>query len=294
MDFIGKRKIWYVVSLILLLLSVGSLIFQGLNLGVDYTGGVLFQVKFADQGVNEEKVRNVLAAYNLEGSTIQLGGDGSISIRTDDINQDTQELIQQDLREKLGEYDLLLSEHVGPVFGSELRRIAILALVIASVLQIIYITFRFEFKSGIVAILTVLFDAVVAIGVFSLFQLYVDGTFVAAILTIIGYSINDKIVIFDRIRENMRKSKKGDDLAELLNMSIRQSLTRSVNTGMSVIFVLLALIFLGGETTQNFAVAMLVGVIIGCLSSIFLASPLWYDLKGEGKVLVSRKAAAKS
>lgn len=281
MDFIGKRKIWYALSLILLVVSIGSLLFQGLNLDIDYTGGVLFQVKFADQNVDSEQIRNTLAAFNLEKSPIQYGGDGSFTIRTVVLDQAKQEEIKKALEDKLGHYDLLRNEKVGPVFGAKLRKDAILALAIASVLQIIYITFRFEFKFGIAAILTVLHDAILAIGLFSLLQLEVDGAFVAAILTIIGYSINDKIVIFDRIRENLRNRKKGESLADLANTSIKQSLTRSINTGLSVIFVLLALMLLGGETTKNFALALLVGVVSGCYSSICIAAPMWHDLKGD-------------
>lgn len=293
MDFVGKRKIWYTITLILLAICLGSFLFQGLNLGNDYTGGVLFQLKFVDQGIGIEDVRESLAQFNLENSGIQLGGDNSITIRTDDMDQSRQDEVLNGL-EQLGEYDLLRVEKVGPVFGAELRRAAILALTIASVLQIIYITIRFEFKSGIAALLTVLLDTVLAVGIFSLLQLEVDGNFVAAILTIVGYSINDKIVILDRIRENSRKRKKGEDLSLMVNTSIRQSLTRSINTGISVIFVLAALLIFGGETTQNFALAMLVGVVSGCLSSIFIAGPLWVDLKREGKKPAGKLAGAKS
>lgn len=292
MDVIGKRKIWYAISLILLLVSFGSLLIQGLNLGIDYTGGVLFQIKFEDQTIDSEKVRNTLAAYNLEKSSIQFGGDESYTIRTEDMDESRQNEVLQGLEEKLGKYEILRSEKVGPVFGSELRKAAILALAIASVLQIIYITFRFEFMFGITAIITVLHDAFVAMGLFSVLQLEVDGAFVAAILTIIGYSINDRIVIFDRIRENLRSRKKGEDLAALVNNSIKQSLTRSVNTGVSVIFVLAALLFLGGETTKNFALALLTGVISGCYASIFVASSMWYDLKrGAGKPKTAKAKA---
>lgn len=281
MDFIGKRKIWYAISLILIIISIGSLLFQGLNLGIDFTGGVLLQVKFEDQGVDSEKVRNTLAEFKLEKSSIQQGGDDSFTIRTADMDQARQAEVLKGLEDKLGKYELLRSEKVGPVIGGELRKAAIMALVIASLLQVAYITVRFEFKFAIAAIMALLHDAIIAIGFFSLFQLEVDSAFIAAILTIIGYSINDTIVIFDRIRENLRSRKKGEDLGTLVNGSITQTLTRSINTVLAVIFVLLALLFLGGETTKYFALALLVGVVAGCYSSIFVASPLWHDLRGE-------------
>ncbi|MGB3974532.1 MAG: protein translocase subunit SecF [Peptococcia bacterium] len=292
MDFVGKQKIWYTITLILLVICLGSFIFQGLNLGNDFTGGVLFQLKFADQNIGIEEVRGVLTQFGHGDSGIQIGGDNSITIRTDDMAQSQQEQVLDGF-EQLGEYDLLRVEKVGPVFGAELRKAAILALVIASVLQIIYITFRFEFKFGITTIVTVLIDTILAIGLFSLLQLEVDGNFVAAVLTIVGYSINDKIVILDRIRENLRNSKKSDDFAELVNTSIRQSLTRSIYTGISVIFVLVTLLVWGGETTRNFSLAMLVGVISGCLTSIFIAGPLLVNLKVDKKT-TGKLARAKS
>jgi len=280
-DFIGKRKVWYALSVILLVVSIGSLLFQGLNLGIDFTGGVLLQVKFEDQGVDSEKIRNTLTAYNLEKSSIQQGGDGSFTIRTVNIDDMQQNEVLQGFESQLGKYELLRSEKVGPVIGSELRKAAILALLIASILQILYITVRFEFKFALAAISALLHDALIAVGFFSFFQIEVDSAFIAAILTIIGYSINDTIVIFDRIRENLRNRKKGDLLASLVNDSISQTLTRSINTALAVIFVLVALLLLGGETTKNFSLALLVGVVVGCYSSIFIASSLWHDLRGE-------------
>lgn len=293
MDFVGKRKIWYSITLILLVICLGSFLFQGLNLGNDYTGGVLFQLSFADESIGIEEVRDSLAQLGLADSGIQIGGDNSFTIRTDDMTQSEQNAVLDGL-EQLGKYELLRVEKVGPVFGAELRRAAIMALAIASVLQIIYITIRFEFRSGITAIVTVLIDTILAVGLFSILQLEVDGNFIAAILTIVGYSINDKIVILDRIRENQRKQKKGEEVAYMVNSSIRQSLTRSINTGISVIFVLVALLVLGGETTQNFALAMLVGVISGCLTSIFIAGPLLVDLKNGRKKAPGKLAGAKS
>lgn len=288
MEFVGKRKIWYLISLVLIVVSVGSLLLQGLNFGIDFAGGSLFHLKFADASVKSEQVRSALAEFDLENSSIQEAADDSIIIRTHELTEEKQTELLKSMEEKLGEFETLRNEKVGPVIGKELRRAGLLALLIAGILQIIYITVRFEFKFALAAIIALLHDALITIGFFSILQLEVDVAFIAAILTIIGYSINDTIVIFDRIRENLKNRRK-ESMSVLVNNSIRQTLTRSINTAVTVVFVLLALIFLGGETTVNFSVAMLVGVVSGAYSSIFLASPLWYDLRGEERRVAAGK-----
>lgn len=282
MNFIGKRKIAYGLSLLVILVSLVSFFVQGLNLGIDFMGGTLIHIDFSEAKVDTETLRTTLAEFELEKSSIQETGDGEFIFRTLEMEQDRQDEVLKGLENKLGKFELLRSEKVGPVIGSELRKAGIMALIIASILQIIYITIRFEFKFAIAAILALLHDALIALGFFSLFQLEVDSAFVAAILTIIGYSINDTIVIFDRIRENLKKRRK-ESLGEIINNSVNQTLVRSINTSIVVIVVLLALLFLGGETTKNFSLALLVGVVSGVYSSIFVASPLWYELKGESR-----------
>lgn len=280
MDFIGKRKFAYALSLIVIAICVGSLFVQGLNFGIDFTGGTLLQIKFADSNITSEDVRGALKDFDLEKSSIQESSDGSFTIRTVELDQARQDQVVSGMKEKIGDFEILRSEKVGPVIGAELRRAGLLALFIASILQIIYITIRFEFKFAIAAILALLHDAIIAVGFFSIFQIEVNSAFIAAILTIIGYSINDTIVIFDRIRENMKKRRK-ETLAEVVNNSVSQTLVRSINTTVAVLFVLVALFFLGGETTKNFSLALLVGTVSGAYSSIFVASPLWYEFKPE-------------
>lgn len=276
----GKRKIWYALSLTLIVISIISFVVQGLNFGIDFTGGTLLHFKFQDPAIKSEQLRSALTPFGFEKSPIQESTDGSIIVKVPELNQEQQDELVTSVKDNLGEFELLRSEKVGPAIGSELKRAALLALLVASILQILYITVRFEFKFGIAAILALLHDTVIAVGFFSLLQIEVGSVFVAAILTIIGYSINDTIVIFDRIRENMRNRKK-QSLSELINKSIRQTIVRSINTSLAVIFVLLALLFLGGETTKNFALALTVGTICGAYSSIFVASPLWYDMKND-------------
>lgn len=285
MDFIGKRKIWYALSLIVILVAIGSLFMQGLNFGIDFRGGTLLQLKFEKAGVTGTEIRGALEEFGLEKSSLQQSEDSFI-IKTAELSREKQADVLQTLESKIGKFTLLRSESVGPVIGDELRRVGLLALVIAAVLQIIYITIRFEFWFGIAAILALMHDAIITVGFFSLFQYEVDLTFIAAILTVIGYSINDTIVIFGRIRENLKLMRK-EELAALVNKSIKQNLVRSINTSLSVAFVLVALLVLGGETTRYFSLAMLVGVTAGVYSSIFIASALWYDfvptVKGQKK-----------
>ncbi|WP_027718165.1 protein translocase subunit SecF [Desulfovirgula thermocuniculi] len=278
MHFIKLRRIWYAVSLAVILPGLISLMVRGLNLGIDFTGGNILEIRY-EQEVPVEKVREVVAAQGLEASRgIQKSGGATYLIRTRHLAQEEQDKLMAALG-SLGRYQVLRNEAVGPTIGRELTQKALLALAIASVLMVIYITVRFEFKQAVAAIIALLHDALVVTGVFSLFRLEVDSAFVAAILTILGYSINDTIVIFDRIRENMLSRKKGESLEDLVNASIWQTLTRSINTVLTVVFVLVALYFLGGSTIRNFVLAILIGVISGAYSSICNASPLWVDFK---------------
>ncbi|GAW92702.1 protein translocase subunit SecF [Calderihabitans maritimus] len=288
MNFVGRRKLWYLLSLAVIIPGLISLFVQSLNFGIDFTGGNLLHIRF-EKDVKISEVREVFAKFGLEDSSIQAAEGNQFIVRTVELTEEKNDKILKALEERFGSIEVLRNEKVGAVIGRELTTNAIYALVIASLLIVIYISFRFEFLFGIAAIVALLHDVFVTLGIFSLFQIQVDGAFVAAILTIIGYSINDTIVIFDRIRENL-KMKRKESLEELVNRSIAQNLTRSINTSLTVIFALLALLFLGGETTKVFALALLIGTIAGTYSSIFTASPLWIDLRNfvRGRKLAQR------
>lgn len=276
--FIKLRKIWYIISILIIIPGIISLFSQGLNLGIDFSGGSLLDLKFK-QPTTIEQVRQVLGEYGLEGATIQQSGETDFIIRTRELAEDDSAKLVQSLDSKLGGVIVERSERVGPVIGKELVRNALLALAAASVLMVIYITWRFEFKQGLAAVIALLHDSLLVVGVFSIFQLEVDSAFVAAILTIIGYSINDTIIIFDRIRENLLNKKKGEILEDVINRSLWQTMARSINTVLTVVFVLVALFLLGGTTIQNMVLALLIGVISGAYSSVCNASPIWFDLK---------------
>ncbi|MCG9969821.1 protein translocase subunit SecF [Pelotomaculum terephthalicicum JT] len=276
--FIKLRKIWYVISILVIVPGIISLFSQGLNLGIDFRGGSLLDLKF-NQPTAVEQVRGVLADFGLEGASIQRSGETDFIVRTKELAEDENLAVLQALDQKLGGVAVQRNERVGPVIGQELIRKALLALGVASVLMVVYIAWRFEFKQGIAAIIAILHDVLVILGIFSIFQIEVDSTFVAAVLTIIGYSINDTIVIFDRIRENMLYRKKGEALEDVINNSLWQTMARSINTGLTVIFVLVAFFLMGGATIHNMVLALLIGVSSGAYSSIFNASPIWYDFK---------------
>jgi preprotein translocase subunit SecF len=280
-DLMAKKKIWFIISLLVIIPGIISLAFQGLNQGIDFTGGNLLHFKF-NQAADTQQVRTVLGEFGLEGSRIQAIDNREYIIRTTVIDQDTAASIMSSLSSEIGELETLRNELVGPVIGKELTTKALYALAIAAVIMVVYITYRFEFSFALAAVAAILHDVLVTLSIFSIFQIEVDSAFVAALLTVIGYSINDTIVIFDRIRENL-KYRKGGTLEQLVNASVWQTMARSINTALTVIFVLVAMLLFGGETTKVFVLALLIGVISGAYSSVFNASPIWLEIKAWEK-----------
>jgi len=276
--FIKLRKIWYTISILIIIPGIISLFSQGLNLGIDFTGGSLLDLKFSSPATTEQ-VRGVLDEFGLEGATIQQSGEDSFLIRTRELTEDESAGVLSEFNSKLSEVTVQRDERVGPVMGKELIFKAFQALALASVLIVIYVAYRFEFKQGIAAILAVLHDVFLVVGVFSIFQLEVDSSFVAAVLTIIGFSLMDTIIIFDRIRENNILKKKGEVLEDIINRSLWQTMSRSINTTMMILVVLVCLLLFGGATMRNMVLALLVGITTGAYSSICVATPLWYDIK---------------
>lgn len=276
--FIKLRKIWYTISVLIIIPGIISLFLQGLNLGIDFTGGSLLDLKF-DKPATIEQVRGVLDEFGLEGATIQQSDEDSYLIRTKELTEDESTSIIGEFRNKLGEVTVQRDERVGAVIGKELIYKAFQALALASVLIVIYVAWRFEYKQGIAAIIAVLHDVLVVLGIFSIFQLEVDSSFIAAVLTIVGFSLMDTIIIFDRIRENSLLKKKGEVLEDIINRSLWQTMARSINTTMMILIVLIALLLLGGATMQNMLIALLVGITSGAYSSICNATPLWYEFK---------------
>jgi preprotein translocase subunit SecF len=251
---------------------------QGLNLGIDFTGGSITHVKMPSE-VTSADMRATISELGLEKAEVQKSGD-EFYLRTSELTQEETDELMQALRNEYQEVEFMSAESVGATIGGELTRNALLALGIALVLMLLYITFRFELSFGIAAVIGIIHNVLVVLGAFSIFQWEISSAFIAAILTVIGYSINDTIVIFDRIRENMRNKRK-EDYEELVNRSVRQTLNRSINTVLTSSFPLVALLIFGGATIKLFVLAMLIGFVTGAYSSICIASSTWFELKNR-------------
>lgn len=293
-DFLGKRKIWYAISIIILAAGLISLMFRGLNLGIDFTGGNILQLEFS-QTVAAEDLREVVSGYVDATPTIQESDSNTFLIRTEDMSEETSQALLDEIEAKLSTFDILRNERIGPVIGKELITNAWIALALALLLMLLYITIRFRFNFAVSAIVPLMHDAFVMIGLFSILQFEVDSTFVAAILTILGYSINSTIVIFDRIRENRDLHPK-QDFNSLVNDSINQTLGRSVNTSFAVLLLIVSLFVFGGDTTRAFSLALIIGVVSGAYSSVFIAGPILTDitrLRGGEKITTTKKTNKK-
>mgnify|MGYP003313652381 CR=1 FL=1 len=271
---------------------------KGFNFGIDFTGGTIIDLKF-EQAVTISQVRDSLRPFGLDNSTIQLSGEAetveasqNVMIRTIDMEEDKRKEVMGAIKDTVGSYQVLREEKVGATIGAELILNAVEALVISWILIILYVAYRFEWRFGVSAVLALIHDIIIVLAVFSFTQRQIDSSFVAALLTIVGYSINDTIVIFDRIRENLKLHfRKGGDIKELVNRSVYQTLTRSMYTVFTVMFTTFALYFWGGDTTKDFAFALLIGFACGCYSSIFIASPLWIAFRNWGKNTANMKTA---
>ncbi len=287
LQIINYRKYSFLFSLLVIVIGIISLLVNGLNLGIDFTGGTVLHYRIG-QSYEVEEVREILQGFNLEASTIQkTGHEGIFNEEKDEVIIKTSYLAEEERREifqefqarwDLTEEDIISEDNVGPVIGEELKRNAVLALLVATAAMIAYITVRFEFKFAVSAIVALVHDLIILLAVFSLLRIEVNSAFVAAILTIFGYSINDTIVVFDRIRENLKVMKKHEYIT-IVNESINQTITRSVNTSVTTLLVLTSLFIFGGITLRPLITALLVGVISGTYSSIFIASPVWFNLK---------------
>jgi preprotein translocase subunit SecF len=290
LDIIGKTKLWFLISGLLIALAVFAFGFnlfvhgRAMNFGIDFTGGTLLNLRF-EKAVSVGEVRAILDGYKLGESVIQKSGENDILIRTAPIESEVRANIIRDLNEKIGSAEILEADIIGPTIGKELSTQAIWALVIASIGIIIYVSFRFEFGYAVAALLALYHDAIITTGIMALLWRTIDITFVAAILTIMGYSINDTIVIFDRIRENRKKpalAKK--KFGELINISIWETLARSINTVLTVIVMVLCLLVIGGETLREFSLTLLIGFTLGMCSSIFVAPPIlaiWHNWESK-------------
>lgn len=285
-SIVKNYKIFFSITIIFLIIGIGSMLVRGFNLGIDFTGGSIMDLSF-NRPVTVAEVRDVLKEHNLGNSIIQLESkDGAQSaqgvlIRTVVIDDGVRREVMNDLKGKLGDFQIQRVEQVGATIGGELIQQAVMAIVLSWVLMIGYITMRFEFKFAIAAIIALIIDVLVTLSYFSLFHMEMDSSFVAALLTVVGYSINGTIVIFDRIRENLKIHRRSESLSDMIDNSIWQTMTRTCYTVGTSLFAVVAIFLWGGETIRNFSFAMLVGFGSGAYTSIFLAGPLWLFLRGK-------------
>lgn len=288
-DFMGQRYLAYTLSGIMLLVSIGALLFQQLNLGLDFTGGTLIEVRYA-VAPSLDAVRQALEAAGYRDVSVQtFGASHEVLIRLQQaFDADVGEQVVSLLRVGGDSVDLVRAEFVGAQVGEQLRDQSGIGLLVALGMVMIYVAFRFQYKFAIGAALSQLHDMLIVIGVFALFQLEFDLTVLAALLAVIGYSLNDTIVIYDRIRENIRKSRT-EDMRVVFNDSINQTLSRTMMTSISTLIVLVALLFLGGDMLRNFSIALIVGVVVGTFSSIYVASALLLAFKLERTDLIPVK-----
>lgn len=274
-DIIGKRKWGYLLSLLVIIPGVFALVGWGINFGIDFTGGTLLDVRLG-RDASLEETRAALGQFGLSDAVIQKSPDRprQVLIRTEPLDEATTSRVIRALRSQFDGVEVLLAERVGPKVGRELRTRAIIAVVVGLVLQVIYITWRFKsVRFAVTADIALAHDLLVVLGIYALTRRQVDSSFVAVLLTVIGYSINDTVVIFDRIRETLAQRGKGP-YAQLVNRSILEVLPRSLTTGTGAMLAIGAIYFLGGVTVKDFAFGLGLGILTGTYSSILVASPL--------------------
>ena len=275
-NFMGKRKLAMVFSLLLIIISIGSLATKGLNLGIDFTGGYLIEAGY-ENDVNLDEVRTALDNAKFKDARVQnFGSSKDIIVRIaprEDINKATIGDNVLEVLKTTSEQEVTMRrvEFVGPQVGDELRDDGGIALLVALGGILIYISIRFQFKSAVGAILALIHDVIITVGVFSILQMEFDLTVLASILAVIGYSLNDTVVVLDRIRETFRNVRK-TSAEDILDISINQTLARTLVTSLTTLLVLFALFFYGGEIIHGFAAALIIGVVIGTYSSIYIAS----------------------
>jgi preprotein translocase subunit SecF len=295
---IQHKNIWFAISGALFVIAVAGLLAFGLKFGIDFTGGSLLEVKFAGQRPNTEEVGNKLKDSNLSGLSVQPAGENNIVLRFQESGKEKHDEAMLKLSELAGEkgesvVEEIRYDSVGPSIGVELKRKAILAIFWVLIAIVIYISIAFSkvskpvasWKFGLSALIAMFHDVIITVGVFAILGKYfgveINTPFVAATLTVLGYSVHDTIVVFDRIRENLPKS--DQDFVDTVNSSLNQTLIRSLNTSLTVLLTLIAIIIFGGASIRSFALALTIGIFIGTYSSIFVASPLLVVWEKFGK-----------
>lgn len=270
-------KLWFIFSGAVIALGIVMMLIGGLNLGIDFTGGTMMQIDLG-KAVTVSEVSEAIAEFDLNPDIVHSGTDQTEVIIKTQASLDNE--MRSDVFEKLKsdynlENDALKgTDQYGPSMGKEIRNRAIISILIASVVMLLYISIRFETIFGISAIISLIHDVLFLLSVYAIFGITINSSFIAAILTIVGYSINDTIVVFDRVRENVKREK-GRPHFEIINTSVNQTMTRTLNTSLTTLVVVGALYIFGVSSIRSFALPLLIGITVGTYSSIFIASPVW-------------------
>lgn len=288
LKIIEKSKIWISISLIIVVIGLGFTFFKGLNFGIDFKGGTQVSIQLNDE-ISKADVDTIVKGYAADASTT-ISNNNEYEIKSTDLDSDKLSSIMNELKDKYSLEDtaLLSQEEIGASVGKELTRNSLLALFAAGVVMLIYVVIRFEFTFGVAALVATLHDILMTIGVYAIFGIPVNTPFIAAMLTIVGYSMNDTIVIFDRIRENTKKMRRANTY-EIADTSLTETLARSVYTSLSTLATIVAINILV-PSVREFTIPLIVGIICGAYSSIFIASPVYVLLKEKTGKKKSKKA----
>jgi SecD/SecF fusion protein len=276
-NLIGRRKVLYIVSAVVIAISLLGMYGRGFNVGLEFSGGRLIEYETAT-APDIDDLRAELAEAGFPRAVVQVSGQGNVIVRVEELSESEEAAIDDAVESVTGSSERLRDQFVGPSLGTELRNKALIALGIALGVQLLYLAFRFRWTMGLASVAGMLHDVIVLFGVFAWLGKTIDGVFLAALLTVIGYSINDAVVIFDRIREQRRLGG-GRSVEEVANTACLQTIPRTINTGLGALFILVALFVLGGDTLADFALALIVGILVGTYSSVFVSTPIYVSLE---------------
>jgi SecD/SecF fusion protein len=279
-DLMRHGRRWLAVSAIAVVLAVSGIVVRGLNFGVEFTGGRLVEYS-TSAPVDPEKARAAIAGVGFPRAVVQSSGNDDLTVRTENLSNDQETKIREAIAGLGGQTAKIRDELIGPSLGDELRRKALIALGVALVVQLLYLSTRFRWTFGAAAVTAMAHDVIILVGAFAWLGKPIDGVFLAALLTVIGYSVNDTVVVFDRVREMWAAAARKAPFAQVVNRAVLQTVPRTVNTGLGAVFILGALAVLGGDSLTDFAVALLIGIALGTYSSMFTASPIAIELQAR-------------
>ncbi|MCL6563653.1 MAG: protein translocase subunit SecF [Firmicutes bacterium] len=291
--FTRHTRIWFAISALLVLVAIVGLAWRGLNYGIDFTGGTQMDLKFA-QNTQVAQVERVLAQNGLGDSTVvRLGQTGNeFLITTPNISETQRNTLLEKLKTQVGAFQEVSTNRVSSIIGQQTEQKALIAVLIAIAAIILYITIRFEFRFALSGILAMVHDVVITVGLIALIHIQLSQYFIMAILTIFGYSITDKIIVFDRIRENLQRRRKQEGYEEMVDLSLNQVLVRSIYTSTTVLIALATLLAFAGSNIRDFSLTMFIGVAVGTYSSICIASPIWLILRQREERRARPRAAS--